>query len=294
MAHPSKPAKLARTLSAATFVPLAFFVSCLMQTSDHCLAGPHKVLIPKIDFEEKEFNFGSINEGIEVRHVFKVRNLGEKTLSIRDIRSTCGCTVAQMKHKKIAPGATADLEVIMDTSMKQGDVNKTIDIASNDPLNKTVSINVKAKVTSPHADLGTGSERTAKIFTGRCAKCHVENGIGKQGEDLFFADCAMCHGYRAKGIPGEAPALIPFDYHNKIIAGAMRTIIAKGSKTHRSMPGFDKESGGPLDEKQIDSLIEYLRWRSDNETKSEKKQESQEKQQTTTKSPEPAAASKAH
>lgn len=230
-------------------------------------AGPHLVLTPKISIAETEFNFGDANEGIELRHTFRIENRGRKDLVIKTAFSTCGCTVPHIKKKRIAPGESTDMEVVMDTSMKQGDVTKPIEIRSNDPIEPIKTIYIKAKIRSPHADLGNGTERTAKIFTGRCAACHVNQGKGKVGEDLFFSDCGMCHGYSARGVPGVAPALVPFDYHNKEFADTIKTVISKGSLTHRSMPGYAKEFGGPLTEEEIDSIVDYLRLKSDRENK---------------------------
>ena len=248
-----KKATITALLLAALSVPL----------TNPSSAGPHQVLIPEISIAEKEFNFGKLAEGVESRHIFKITNTGKKDLKLISATSTCGCTVPKIKKNLIAPGETADLEVIMDTSMKQGSVSKPVTITSNDPLHRKVVITLKAQVTSPHADLEDGEQRVAKIFTGRCAACHVEKGKGKIGEDLFLADCSMCHGFRAKGVPGVAPALVPFDYHQKDFADSMRKIIAHGSKAHRSMPGYLKSSGGPLSDVEIDSLVEYLRWKSD-------------------------------
>lgn len=226
-------------------------------------AGPHNVLVPEISIAEKEFNFGKVAEGTEVRHVFKLTNKGQKALKIFKTDVKCGCTVPKLSKDLIAPGETVDLEIVMDTSMKQGSISKPVTITSNDPLHRQSVILLKAQVRSPHADLGSGENRVSKIFTGRCAACHVEKGKGKIGEDLFLADCSMCHGFRAKGVPGVAPALVPFDYHKKDFADSMRKIIAFGSKSHRSMPGYLKSAGGPLSDVEVDSLIEYLRWKSD-------------------------------
>lgn len=228
-------------------------------------------LAPAISFPETEFDLGQVDEGAEFHHTFKIENHGQKTLQLKTAFSTCGCTVPVIKNKEIKPGESGNLEVIMDTSMKQGRVSKPIEIHSNDPANPVSTIYIKANVRSPHADLGT--DKTAKIFTGRCAACHVNKGTGKTGEDLFVADCAMCHGFRAAGIPGVAPALVPFDYHSKEIADTMKKIVSFGSKTHRSMPGYSKEAGGPLNEDEINSLIDFLKNKSDRESKSKQPQQ---------------------
>jgi mono/diheme cytochrome c family protein len=231
-------------------------------------AGPHLVLCPQVSFPETEFDLGEIDEGIEISHKFKIENHGKKTLLIKTAYSTCGCTVPHIKKKEIPPGESGDLDVVMNTAMKQGDIVKPIEIRTNDPVNPVSTIYIKARVRSCHGELGT--DRIATIFSGRCAACHVKNGVDKFGEDLFFADCYMCHGFRAKGIPSVGPALIPFDYHNKDLAAAMKKIIAIGSKSHRSMPGYATDAGGPLSDKQIDSLVDYLQTKSDMELKEKK------------------------
>lgn len=244
------------------------FLLCAVSSSlVFCFAQNTKgqeVPAPKISFPEKEFDFGKVEEGVELRHCFKIENSGRKVLVIKDAHSSCGCTVPVIKKSTLMPGELADLDVIMDTSMKQGKVDKKIEIRSNDPVNPVAVIHVKADVRSPHADLGT--DKTAKIFTGRCAACHVSKGVGKVGEDLFFADCAMCHGFRARGVPGVAPSLVPADYHNKEFYAYRKQIVSYGSKAHRSMPGFLDKAGGPLTEAEVDSLLQYLLWKSDWET----------------------------
>lgn len=219
---------------------------------------------PIIDTPETEFDFGTINEGVEVKHTFVLRNTGTKRLEIKAAFSTCGCTVPRIKQREIAPGQTGELEVILDTSMKQGSVSKPVEIRSNDPDKPAVTVYIKANVKGAHAEMG---DVKAKIFTGRCAACHVEKGKGKQGEELFVADCGMCHGFRATGIKGVAPSLVLGNYDDEAFCAAMTQIISFGSPQHRSMAGYLNEAGGPLSAKDINSLILFLKKRSQQEKK---------------------------
>jgi len=50
---------------------------------------------PKIEFEESEFDFGTIEQGTAVEHIFKFKNTGEAPLVIVDAKSSCGCTVPE-------------------------------------------------------------------------------------------------------------------------------------------------------------------------------------------------------
>ena len=226
---------------------------------------------PVIELKETEYDFGTIDEGIEVRHVFSLRNAGSKRLEIKTAFSTCGCTIPHIKHREIAPGQTGELDVLLDTSMKQGQVSKPIEIHSNDPENPVTTIHIKATVRGAHFDLG---DVKAKIFTGRCAACHVEKGKGKQGEELFAADCAMCHGFRAAGIKGVAPSLVQGNYEDQSYCSAMSHVISYGSSSHRSMAGYLSEAGGPLSAKDIESIVAFLKKKSE-QTKREEKQRAQ-------------------
>lgn len=223
-------------------------------------SGCHHPRTAQINIPAPEFNFGLVDEGVEISHDFNIENRGERPLEITKAESTCGCTVPTVKNKIIAPGAIGKVNVRVDTSMKQGVIRKEVKIISTDPIHPVTSVFVYMDVKNPHA--GLSARGIAKIFTGRCAACHVNQGIGKMGEDLYMADCAMCHGFRAEGAVG--PSLSVSDYHDKNVRTYTSAVISHGSKTHPSMPGFLKSAGGPLTAEQIASIIDYLRWRSDN------------------------------
>lgn len=209
---------------------------------------------PAIRLEKTKKNFGVVEEGIELSCNFIVHNDGDKPLRIYETKSTCGCTLASMKKKLIAAGGREVLKVVMDTSMKQGPVTKEITIRSNDGKKSALSIFVSADVRNPHENLGKNVQ--TKIFQGRCAACHVNRGLGKVGEELYLADCAMCHGLMGAGAVG--PSLVRLDYSNKGMAEAVNQIIANGSPSHRSMPGFSKKVGGPLSDSEIESIVKHL------------------------------------
>jgi mono/diheme cytochrome c family protein len=211
-------------------------------------AGPH------IAFDNPRFDFGKVKEGVKISHTFKIRNLGDTTLVIEKVLTSCGCTVPTMKVSKIQPGRAEDLVVVLDTSIKQGTVTKEIEVYSNDPAAAKSSVFITATVANLHKDL-TAADRL-KLFQGKCAVCHWKMGLGLEGEDLFKADCAMCHGDRAQGAVG--PALAPRDYNTPAVAAHVKQVTSYGSKKHLSMPGFLEDAGGPLTAKEIESIVKYL------------------------------------
>ena len=85
----------------------------------------------KIVFREYEHSFGKVAEGEKVSHVFKFDNMGTADLVIASALTTCGCTVPEYDTKPIPPGKSGNLEVVFDTSGKDGMQTKTITVKSN-------------------------------------------------------------------------------------------------------------------------------------------------------------------
>jgi hypothetical protein len=85
----------------------------------------------KIVFREYEHDFGKVIEGEKVGWVFKFENRGTSNLIIASATTSCGCTVPEYDAKPIEPGGTGNLEVVFDTSGRNGKQTKTITVKSN-------------------------------------------------------------------------------------------------------------------------------------------------------------------
>ena len=85
----------------------------------------------KIVFREYEHDFGKVSEGEKVGYLFKYENQGTSNLIITSATTSCGCTVPEYDTKPIAPGGTGNLEVVFDTSGRNGKQTKTITVKSN-------------------------------------------------------------------------------------------------------------------------------------------------------------------
>jgi cytochrome c5 len=245
------------SLVRAVFIAVATICYFL---SNPAAAQAPPALAPHIKFNSESFNFGVVEEGVEIKHSFVITNTGNKLLIIRDVTSTCGCTVPVMKTKRLRPGEHTTLTVMVNTSMKQDSVTKKVGVLSNDPKRPVVNIALKLTIRDPHIGMNEG--QAAVIFTNeKCARCHALQGVGLFGEQLYRADCAMCHGVKANGAVG--PSLRGPYKSDPEFAKRMTDIISYGSKIHKSMPGFLGDVGGPLAKEQIDSLVFYLETISD-------------------------------
>ncbi len=100
---------------------------------------------PAITFEESQFDFGTIDQGTAVEHIFKFKNTGEAPLMIVNAKSSCGCTVPEYPKEPIAPGDEGQLLVKFNGS-GQNQVSKTVTLTTNTKAG-TETLTIKAFVT---------------------------------------------------------------------------------------------------------------------------------------------------
>ncbi len=100
----------------------------------------------EILFKEYEHDFGKVSEGEKIAYVFTFENRGNADLVIRSALTTCGCTVPKYSTKPIPPGEGGNLEVVFDTSGRNGIQTKTITVRSN-ASTPAVILKITAEVT---------------------------------------------------------------------------------------------------------------------------------------------------
>jgi mono/diheme cytochrome c family protein len=220
---------------------------------------------PRLVAEVRVQDVGRVETDGRVQTSFILYNKGGQTLRISDVVTSCGCTVAQLTHKVVAPGDFTRLDVVMDTSLKLGAVRKKIEVRSNDPQRPDLTLFLTGEVipgqmAAAHAPITLKAQDPLALFKGECASCHVNQGKGQTGQALFVADCAMCHGLNGQGHGSAGPSLLNRDYTNAAVVRQMRNIIANGSRWSHQMPPFSKVKGGPLEPDEIDSLVTFLKF----------------------------------
>lgn len=101
---------------------------------------------PILVADEPVYDFGSVPQGQNVRHTFQFTNTGDEPLVIDKVRSSCGCTAALISAEVLQPGETGELKANFDSARFRGEVDKTIYLYSNDPLNRVLKFSVKGEV----------------------------------------------------------------------------------------------------------------------------------------------------
>lgn len=121
-------------LAALVFLSFALF---LVSEAD---AGP-KVALPEADFD-----FGMIQEGEKVTHVFRIVNAGDEPLQIREVKADCGCTATSLSRTSLAPKEAGEVKVVFDSRNRLGSFQKNVRIFTNDPQQATSLVVIRGNV----------------------------------------------------------------------------------------------------------------------------------------------------
>ena len=104
---------------------------------------------PTIKFKENTWDFGRTQQGKILTHVFKFDNTGGKTLTISNVRTSCGCAAALISNREVKPGQSGEIKVTFNTKGYEGNQTKYIYVDSNDTKTPKAQLAVKAAIDVP-------------------------------------------------------------------------------------------------------------------------------------------------
>lgn len=88
---------------------------------------------PRIACDQPLFDFGTVDNSQTIEHTFVIRNTGDTTLEISNVRPACGCTLANISEKMVPPGGESHITARLSLQGRTGPQSKPITILSNDP-----------------------------------------------------------------------------------------------------------------------------------------------------------------
>lgn len=145
---------MSRAILAICLVVALTFVSCKenatskIKTDNVAVAAERdeaSKLLPVMQFEKMEHDFGTIVQGTPQETVFKFTNTGEAPLIITKASSSCGCTVPNPPKDPIAPGDSSEM-VVKFNGAGQNQITKTITVLTNTAKGSEL-LKIKAFVT---------------------------------------------------------------------------------------------------------------------------------------------------
>lgn len=87
----------------------------------------------------KEIDFGKVKEGDTIRKSFMIKNVSDVPLKIKNVKSSCGCTIAKLKDSVVYQNKSTEIKVhFIADSHNVGKIRKSIIVDSNTKPNFTV------------------------------------------------------------------------------------------------------------------------------------------------------------
>ncbi len=101
---------------------------------------------PLLKVEQSHVDLGIVREGGVYEFRYLLKNEGTAPLIIERVQSTCGCTVAKVDDRNIAPGASVTLHASFDSKRRVGKISKYITVKTNDPQTPITQLSFQAVV----------------------------------------------------------------------------------------------------------------------------------------------------
>jgi len=141
--------------------------------SEQPVAEESVLAFPKAEVPETVYNFGKIERGASMTHVFKIRNVGEAPLRVDVTSTTCKCTVGDLSKNEIGPNEESDVLLEWVAKTGPGPFRHGAILSTNDPKQSSIELTVEGQVvesssmSSSEMIFGTvrvGESATANIY----------------------------------------------------------------------------------------------------------------------------------
>ena len=102
-----------------------------------------------LEWETEEFVHAATPDQFQVVAVFPFRNAGDDSVTITDVKTSCGCSTPSLDKKAYQPGETGELEVLFKFGKRTGQQVKTVTVKTDDPRAPSWKLTLKVKIPQP-------------------------------------------------------------------------------------------------------------------------------------------------
>ena len=142
---------------------------------------------PRLVIDGPVFDFGHVDQGMTVDHVFRLLNQGTTPLQLDAVKVSCGCTIAATSATEIPPGQAGELTVRLDTLKLAGRTTKTITIPSNDPAMPLAGVSLTGEVWTDVV-AAPAAVFFGHLSQGRAVRYEVAIAAGRPGASVTVVD----------------------------------------------------------------------------------------------------------
>lgn len=104
---------------------------------------------PRIEVEQTEFDFGTMELGSSQSHEFVLRNIGKGPLTLMAGDTTCKCTISDLKNGTLAPGDSTTATLKWTAAPGFTYFRQSANIKTNDPFRRVIKLVVVGTIDEP-------------------------------------------------------------------------------------------------------------------------------------------------
>lgn len=97
----------------------------------------------QLAWEKKEIELHPKIGDKEAVAQFRYENKGKSTINFKNVRSSCGCTVASLKKNDVAPGEKGEITATFNMAGRSGVQQKAIMVETDDPAEPALNLQMK-------------------------------------------------------------------------------------------------------------------------------------------------------
>lgn len=130
-----------------TFLPISFFfIIFALGCQGNTVFSNANENQPDIQFEERVYDFGIAGQEKTIACEFRFVNVGQETLVIESVKTSCGCLAILIPSKEIPVDADGVIKVSFETGKFKNRQTKNIYVHSNDPDEPEIELEVTGMV----------------------------------------------------------------------------------------------------------------------------------------------------
>ncbi len=149
----------------------------LLISRDALAAPPTDSPRPDLRLDAYSCDLGRVDEGTQITRTLTLRNVGDRDLTISQVRSSCTCLKAELINQSVPPGGSGTIALTLDTTGLRGVQTYAIYVQSDDPVSPLVQIQVAAAI----------KPATLLVSTRRIHFGDVDANLGAERE-IFIKD----------------------------------------------------------------------------------------------------------
>ena len=137
------------------FILITVCISCVSRTQEKQDKAIYE--LTSMTFKNKVHDFGKIPIGKSVSMLFEFSNTGEKPLLIKEVTTSCGCTVTKWPKEKIQPNEKGEINIVYDAKYP-GRFDKTVTVVYNGK-DSPLELTIKGEVPYPEKEAKSTSNK---------------------------------------------------------------------------------------------------------------------------------------